>query len=301
MNIPEIDRRNFLRLSLLAGAGLAFPAFSAGVAAKWDGKLSLSEYSFFEGLSRGRIAHHQFPSFAAKLGFSGVEYGSEFFSLNKNNKNELAELRKISRNEGVENVLIRCFGEGMLGHPDKGQRHRAVENHKRWIEAAAQLGCKAIRVNAGSRGSYGDQVRFATDGLSELVAFARMAKLDVWVENGVGLSSESRWLLEVMNRVGDKRIRLTLHLGLLGGRQNVEKMGIKQLLPFMESVTFPFGFWRSVVGLNEDELAFLCRILADSAYRGRVAIESHSSSDREEEQLIEAKGRLEKAMRQAWR
>jgi sugar phosphate isomerase/epimerase len=42
--------------------------------------------------------------------------------------------------------------EGFLAIPDDKERLAAVENHKKWIDAAKFLGCKTVRVNLHGSG-----------------------------------------------------------------------------------------------------------------------------------------------------
>ncbi|HSO88293.1 MAG TPA: TIM barrel protein [Draconibacterium sp.] len=107
----------------------------------------------------------------------------------------LAEFKKICKNEGVESVLIMCDGEGMVGHPEKDERLKTVENHKKWIDAAAFLGCHSIRVNAASKGTYEEQQKLAADGLLMLCEYGETKKINVIVENHGGISSYGDWLV----------------------------------------------------------------------------------------------------------
>src|SRR5215470_14391870 len=98
-------------------------------------------------------------------------------------------MNKRAFDYGVEHRLIMCDGEGALGDPDEAKRTQAVENHYRWVEAAKFLGCKMIRVNAQSRGSFEEQQKLAADGLRRLSEFGAKHKIAVIVENHGGLSS----------------------------------------------------------------------------------------------------------------
>ena len=65
-------------------------------------------------------------------------------------------------------------GEGALGDPDDAKRTQAIENHRKWLEAAKTLGCHSIRVNAQSSGSYAEQLALAADGLARLGEIAEI-------------------------------------------------------------------------------------------------------------------------------
>ena len=82
-----------------------------------------------------------------------------------------------------------CDGEGRLGDPDTARRTQAVDNHRKWIDAAKTLGCITIRVNAASEGSFDEQQKLAADGLARLTEIGAAAGINVIVENRVGANA----------------------------------------------------------------------------------------------------------------
>ena len=66
---------------------------------------------------------------------------------------------------GVKTLLIMCDGEGNLGDSDDKKRTTSVENHYKWVEAAKELGCHSIRVNAASdrKLTFAEQQMLAAD------------------------------------------------------------------------------------------------------------------------------------------
>ena len=86
------------------------------------------------------------------FGISAIEYVNQFYMENFTPQ-IVGELKKRSKGEGVENVLIMCDRLGRLGDPEKAVRIKTVESHKVWADAAKELDCHSIRVNAGSAGS----------------------------------------------------------------------------------------------------------------------------------------------------
>ena len=59
----------------------------------------------------------------------------------------LKDLKAKSEKFGVKNLLLMIDGEGDLAINDSIERNKAVENHKKWVDAANYLGCHSIRVN----------------------------------------------------------------------------------------------------------------------------------------------------------
>ena len=154
--MKHTNRRSFLKTTVAATAGtvMASPLIAAVATKKSPFKISLAEWSFHKTLFAKEMTNLEFPVATRKLGIEGVEYVNQFFKDKAKDTTYLGELKKICKNEGVESVLIMCDGEGMVGHPEKEERIKTVENHKKWVDAAAFLGCHSIRVNAGSRGEY---------------------------------------------------------------------------------------------------------------------------------------------------
>lgn len=159
--IQVIDRREFIKQSAqTAGAiGVAAIAGETLIAApKQLFKISLAEWSLHKALFTKQMDNLDFAKMARQdFGISAVEYVNQFFKDKAKDQTYLREILKRARDLGVENRLIMCDGEGALGDPDAAKRQQAVENHYKWIEAAKFLGCKMIRVNAQSRGSYEEQ------------------------------------------------------------------------------------------------------------------------------------------------
>ena len=118
-------------------------------------EISLAEWSLNRGLKGGTIDHLDFPSIASKqFGINVVEYVNGCFGSYKRDFKEagkdmvyLRELLKRSKDAGVTNHLIMVDEEGFLAKPEDKERLAAVENHKKWIDAAKFLECKTVRVN----------------------------------------------------------------------------------------------------------------------------------------------------------
>ena len=53
----------------------------------------------------------------------------------------------LSDDYGIDNVLIMIDSQGHLATSNKSKMSEAINNHKRWIDFAARIGCKTMRVN----------------------------------------------------------------------------------------------------------------------------------------------------------
>ncbi|MBK7403055.1 MAG: sugar phosphate isomerase/epimerase [Phycisphaerales bacterium] len=220
-----MNRRDFLHASTLSAAGLALGACASSHAhasaqdqpaaqpekpsmAKPPAfKISLAEWSFHRAIKAGEMTNLDFPRVTREdYGIEAVEYVNQFFMDKPKDEAYLADLKKRCDDHGIYSNLIMCDSLGELGNPDGGRRNQTVENHKPWVQAAAYLGCQALRVNAASSGTYEEQQRLAADGLRKLVEYAAKYNLNLIVENHGGLSSNGEWLSGVMKLVDHPRM-----------------------------------------------------------------------------------------------
>lgn len=297
------NRRTFIRTTAAAAAGtmLASPVL-ASVAGNSRYKISLAEWSFHKALFANEMSNLDFARVARELGLEGLEYVNQFFKDKAKDEKYLAEMKKIAKEEGVKNVLIMCDGEGMMGHPDKAERMKTVDNHKKWVDAAAFLGCHSIRVNAGSRGTYEEQQKLAADGLRMLCEYGDTEKINILVENHGGLSSNGEWLSGVMKMVDHKRVGTLPDFGNFTiDRQTGETYdrykGVELLMPYAKGVSAKTNVFDADGNEANMDYYRLMEIVDDAGYKGFVGIEYEGSELSEREGVIATKKLLEKVFK----
>ena len=292
----SISRRGFIARAVLAGAG-AVPSPSVGHGPLF--KISLAEWSLHKALFAKQVDNLDFPRVARQdFGIDGVEYVNQFFMDKSKDQKYLAELLKRSRDSGVRNVLIMCDGEGNLGDPDSAKRTQAVENHYKWADAAKFLGCHSIRVNAGSAGTWDEQVKLAADGLRRLTEYGAKQKLNVIVENHGGLSSNGAWLAQVMKTVDHPRCGTLPDFGNFRIREGEEYdryRGTDELMPFAKGVSAKSHDFKPDGEESATDYRRMMRIVLEKhGYRGYVGIEYEGSRLGEYEGIRATKRLLER-------
>lgn len=272
------SRRFFLQQSsMLAAASTVLPALSSVAATAPLFRISLAQWSLNRILFGGELDNLDFPAFArTEFDIGAVEYVNQFWKDKAEDSAYLADLKQRCDDNGVRSVLIMCDGEGLLGDPDADARTQAVENHYKWITAAATLGCHSIRVNAQSAGSWDEQVALAADGLGRLSEFAAGHGLNVIVENHGGLSSNGQWLGEVMRRIDRGNCGTLPDFGnfTISPDEHYDRyQGVEELMPWAKGVSAK-SYAFDADG-NETMLDYrrLLRIVLDAGYRGHVGIE----------------------------
>lgn len=304
----KTDRRTFIKKTgaITAGIGLvsAFPSILSGNNGfgTADFKISLAEWSLHKELWAKKITNLDFPVLTKKVfGIDGVEFVNQFFKDKAKDEKYLKELKMICEDVGVESVLIMIDGEGMLGDADKAKRKTAVENHYKWVEAAAYLGCHSIRVNAGGRGKPGEVSKAVVESLSILSEFGAKNKIYVIVENHGGNSSNGKWLSKVMKKVDSPYCGTLPDFGnfrLGGGKEYDRYKGMKELMPYAKGVSAKsYDFDEQG---NEITMDFkrIMQIVKDSGYKGYVGIEYEGNRLSEREGIIATKKLLEKVFSQ---
>ena len=252
-------------------------------------KISLAEWSLHRELFSKKIDHLDFISLAkTEFGISAVEYVNSFFFEKARDRKYLNKMKSRANDHDVKSLLIMCDNEGNLGDPDKNKRYKAVENHYKWAEAAAFLGCHSIRVNARSddKLSYDNQLDLAADGLSRLVDFCSDLKINAIVENHGGLSSNGAWLSALMKKVDHPRVGTLPDFGNFMIQDNEwydRYKGVEELMPFAKAVSAKSHEF----DLNGNEVRTdynkMMEIVLKAGYNGYVGIEyegdKHSEYD----------------------
>lgn len=228
-----------------------------------------------------------FPKTARELGIDGVEYVNTCLFDKAQDTAYLQELKNVCEGEGVTSLLIMCDAEGALGDPDEAARTQAIENHYKWVEAAAFLGCHSIRVNAQSSGTYEEQQRLAADGLRRLCEYGNQHNINVLVENHGGLSSNGAWLAGVMDMVDHPRVGTLPDFGNFlitpWGQQPEEwydrYQGVEELMPYAKAVSAKTQAFTEDGNETRTDYYRMMKIVLDAGYRGFVGIEYEGAID----------------------
>jgi sugar phosphate isomerase/epimerase len=281
--IDNVNRRQFMKTSALAGAAMGFSAVagtSAAVAVDNAKeplfRISLAEWSFHRALRGGKMDNLDFPVVAKRdFDIDCVEYVNTFFKDKAKDDAYLKQLKQRCDDNGVKSGLIMCDDEGDLGDPDDAKRTKAVENHYKWVEAAKFLGCHSIRVNARSTGNSEEQHKRAVDGLRRLSEFGAKHDINVIVENHGGLSSNGQWLAGVIKEVVDGGLK---NCGTLPDFGNFPKdydkyQGVQEMMPYAKGVSAKSHAFDK--DGNEAQIDYLkmMKIVLGAGYHGYVGIE----------------------------
>jgi L-ribulose-5-phosphate 3-epimerase len=294
-------RRDFLVASAGLAAATALPQIALGQTKHVPFKISLAQWSLNKALKAKQLDNLDFAKTAKeKFGIEAIEYVNQFFMDKANDEKYLIELKKRSDDLGVKVLLVMCDNEGNLGDPDDAARTKAVENHRKWLDAAEFLGCHSIRVNARSKGTFEEQQKLAADGLRRLSEFGEDYDLNVIVENHGGLSSNGQWLAGVMKLINRKNCGTLPDFGnFMIDRERKEEYdrykGVDELMPFAKAVSAKsHDFDANGNETATDYFKMMDIVVNKHGYHGYCGIEYEGSKLGEPEGILATKKLMER-------
>lgn len=261
-------------------------------------KISLAQWSLHRALFEKRLDNRDFAKTAKQdYHVEAIEYVNSFFKDKVADASYVRDLKARADDLGVRTLLVMCDGEGDLGHADAAERMKAVENHKKWIEAVKVLGGHSIRVNAAGSGSREEHAMQAAEGLHNLALAADPFGIDVIVENHGGLSSDGAWLAGVIKAADHPRVGTLPDFGnfTLGEGKTYDRYkGVTELMPFAKAVSAKSHDFDERGEETSTDYERMLKIVVKAGYRGHVGIEYEGSRLSEPEGILATKKLLER-------
>ena len=222
------------------------------------------------------------------------------------NQSYLDELLMRSKDAGVFNHLIMVDDEGPLALPDDKERLQAVDNHRKWIEAAKFLGCQTVRVNLHGDGDSDAKKTASIDSLSRLGEFAATMNINVVVENHGSDSSKGYWIADVMKQVNKTNVGTLPDFGNFcishpwgttqdGCKDEYDRYkGIEEMLPFAKGVSAKTYDFDSNGEQPLMDYKKLMNLVKASSFKGYIGIEFEGNKGDEEDGIRKTKALVEK-------
>ncbi len=315
-----MKRRDFLRSAALTGITVStITPFSKVLASdnksgiKPFFKLSLAQWSLNRMIRKHGMDPFLFAAKANEMGFEGIEYVNalyfnhlkKFSSVTKGMESFIKESLKRSENEGLRNVLIMIDGEGRLAVENKNERLKAIDNHHKWIDAAAGLGCQSVRVNLGGSNDPDKWIEVSTDSLLKLSEYAKKSNINVIVENHGGLSSKANLLVKVIKNTNMSNCGTLPDFGNFclskdnsrpKGDNCIEEynkyLGVEEMMPYAKAVSAKSYDFRENGDERYIDYERMLKIVKDAGYKGYIGVEYEGNNYSEEEGILATKDLL---------
>lgn len=326
-------RRNFIRKTSAAGLGLTFLGTYACKETKNKRdksaeeqelvkiaepffKLSLAQWSIHNMINKDGVDPYSFAEKAKNWGFEGLEYVSQLYNpeLSDANYSEEAMAAFVDRSNaeakkhGMKNVLIMIDGQGNLAASDEMERNETVEKHKRWVDAAAAMGCHSIRVNLNGSSEPEEWKASSVDGLTKLANYAKGKSINIIVENHGGLSSNGALHAQVMEMVDMDNCGSLPDFGNFCITRKTDSRdceveynkykGVKELMPYAKAVSAKSNVFDADGNERNIDYVKMLQIVKDEGYTGYIGVEFEGSELGEEAGIIATKDLLIKAAKE---
>lgn len=273
-------------------------------------KISLAQWSLSGPIMAGEMDPMDFAEKANEMGFTGIEYVSQLYTRQLEEYGNTPEgmqilldsLKSKSERFNVENVLIMVDGEGDLATPNEEERNQAVENHKKWVDAAQFLGAHSIRVNLFGSDDPEEWKTAAIDGLTKLSNYAAEKDINVLVENHGYLSSNAQLLVEVMEGVNLPNAGTLPDFGNFclqreGGERweaaCVEEypkyQGVEEMMPYAKAVSAKSYDFNEEGEETTIDYSRMLQIVKDAGFTGYIGIEYEGQRLPAEEGILATK------------
>jgi len=255
-----------------------------------------------DAMLKGEMDPFNFPKVAAGYGINCIELVNTFYFSKAQDMEYWEKFKTNCEDAGVTVGLIMCDALGKLGDADPEARTAAVDNHKPWVDVAAFLGAKTIRVNAAGAGTAEEVAANAVDGLSKLGEYGVTKGINVVVENHGGYSSDGKWLSGVMEKVGMDNVGTLPDFGNFCV-QYVEDscaeeydryLGMEEIMPFAKGVSAKSNVFDAEGNEANMDYLRIMKIVKASGFKGYVGIEYEGTELSEDEGIKATKALLEK-------
>ena len=307
-----MNRKHFLSLTGVSTLGLVFPAsiFSNKVVTK--NKISLAQWSMNKSFFSGNKNPYDFAIHAADMGFAGIEYVNQFYfdqlkngTISSKKVGSLAKtLNSRAKDNNISNVLIMVDEEGNLADSSSTVIKRSIEQHKKWIELAAELGCQSIRVNLVGEKDPKRWINRSVEGLTGLCEFSKTMGINIIVENHGGLSSNGSLLAQVMKKTNLDNCGTLPDFGNfciadVWGDDGCNEWydmykGISELMPYAKSVSAKSYDFDDDGNETKIDYAKMINIVKQNNYNGFIGVEYEGSRLSEKEGIMATKNLLQR-------
>lgn len=193
----------------------------------------------------------------------------------------LNDFKTRAQDADVTFGVLMCDQLARMGAADAKERRQSVEDHTRWMETAAELGCPFLRVNPYGEGTYLEQCQRSAETLHTLAERSADYGLEVIVENHGHPGSNGAWLAMLIEMAAHSRVGTYTDLDnfFMGGwnhdpeRRYDRHQGLLDLAPFTKAIsakTHDFGPDGEETTINYHACL---KILLDAGFNGIVSAE----------------------------
>lgn len=205
-----MQRRTFLirtgglMITVSAGSSLAHAATPAGDRVGMGTVIFRNRFEQTRPKAVAEIANPltllQVPAYyRERFGVRNLEFWSKHFASLE--QPYLLKVRESIKAAGAELINVQVDEAYDLASADEAERQRSLDTVRRWIDAAALLGSRAVRINPGRSGGSIDQ---SIASMKEVNQYCVSKRLPLLTENHFGLEMDPAVHLRIREEAGPK-------------------------------------------------------------------------------------------------
>lgn len=276
-----MQRRTFLSYASGLAISVAVGSMPVSAASAKNDRLGMSTVTFrnrFKQTASGRQIQDELTLlnipgyFRERFGVRNLELWSKHFdSLDKP---YLQELRASVAAAGAQLVNVQVDADYDLASVDEAERQRSLQIARDWIDAAALLGSRAVRVNPGHTGG---SVENSIASMKEVNRYCKAKGLPLLIENHFGLEMDPDIHLRIRQEAGPDNVYTLPDFGNYPTQTMWESL--KKILPYAYMVsakTVEFNDKLEHISYDFDRCV---RMAEQAGFKGIYSVEQWSKQD----------------------
>lgn len=228
-----------------------------------------------------------YPEDVSLVGFAGFakkEYAISHLELTQmcfpsTEPSYLEQLKNAAEAEGsiIQNIPIDV---GYICEPDANIRNEHIREIRKWMDVAAAVGSRAVRVNTGPEHEGSDALSLAIESYKHLTEYAGELGMDVLIENHGGVSHDPDMIAKIIDAVSSERLGACPDFG--GFDNAVLYQALEKIMPFAKVVhAKSYSFDEEGEEMRIDYRRCL-EIIKRSGFDGVLSIEYEGEEDQYE-------------------
>ncbi|MHC4461336.1 MAG: sugar phosphate isomerase/epimerase family protein [Planctomycetota bacterium] len=204
----------------------------------------------------------------------------EFWSLHFESKSPsyLKELRK--KIEETKSTLINIQVDDRnsfnLSNTDESRRQVSLTCAKQWIDVAAAIGSKAVRINTG-QGS----IETCISSFKQINSYALKKGVIFLIENHGGISSNPDQHIKIIKAVANRNCRTLPDFGNYPNKIRYE--GLKKIMPYAHQISAKTMHFNDKMEHITFDFGRCMRIAKEAGFKGIYSIEQWDPSQKPED------------------
>ena len=242
---------------------------------------SVCSYSFHRTFDAGEMDIFDYITWCKEQGFTQLDPWMKHLATGFDDDAHIAAVKVAADKVGLPFGCIAVDG-GHIYMPTAKERVATRQKAYRWVEIAAQLGAKQVRIDAGGREeSFEEIFDIVVEGYKDLISRARENGIEIVIENHWGPTNDPNNMYKLLDAVDG--------LGLLFDTSNwpegTHEEAWVRYAPYARLTHIKTSFSKDS-GEPTLDIPKAIRLLREAGYDGSWGIEAEASEWDEEELVL---------------